>query len=45
LLRAIEARDGDRAERAAREHRQKTLELRKEMLRKEQRKLRAPDAT
>jgi len=41
LLRAIEARDGDRAEQAAREHRRKTLELRKEMLRREQRKVRA----
>jgi DNA-binding GntR family transcriptional regulator len=44
LLRAIEARDGDRAEQAARAHRRKTLELRKEMLRREQRKSRAQDS-
>lgn len=40
LLKAIEARDGDLAERVAREHRQKTLELRKEMLREQLRKVR-----
>jgi DNA-binding GntR family transcriptional regulator len=41
LLRAIEARDGDRAERIAREHRRKTLDLRREMLRSQLRKSRA----
>ena len=41
LLRAIEARDGDRAERLAREHRRTTLHLRKEMLRAQARKSRA----
>lgn len=41
LLSAIEARDSDRAERLAREHRRKTLELRKEMLRQHVRKSRA----
>jgi DNA-binding GntR family transcriptional regulator len=44
LLRAIEARDGDRAERAARQHRRKTLELRREMLRAQLRKKRAAGA-
>ena len=44
LLRAIEARDGDRAEAAARAHRRKTLELRKEMLREQLRKSRADGA-
>ena len=41
LLEAIEARDADRAERLAREHRRKTLELRKEMLREQLRRNRA----
>jgi DNA-binding GntR family transcriptional regulator len=41
LLRAIEARDGDRAEKLAREHRRTTLHLRKEMLRAQVRKSRA----
>ena len=41
LLRAIEARDGGRAERLAREHRRKTLVLRREMLREQLRKSRA----
>ena len=41
LLRAIEARDGDRAEKLAREHRRTTLQLRKEMLRAQLRKSRA----
>src|SRR5580704_8970586 len=41
LLRAIEARDGDRAEQLAREHRRTTLHLRKEMLRAQLRKSRA----
>jgi DNA-binding GntR family transcriptional regulator len=41
LLRAIEARDGNLAEKVAREHRRKTLELRKEMLREQLRKSRA----
>jgi DNA-binding GntR family transcriptional regulator len=40
LLRAIEARDGDRAEKLAREHRRTTLHLRKEMLRAQVRKSR-----
>jgi DNA-binding GntR family transcriptional regulator len=35
LLQAIEARDADRAEKLAREHRRETLALRKEMLRKQ----------
>jgi DNA-binding GntR family transcriptional regulator len=38
LLAAIAARDGENAERLAREHRRKTLELRKDMLREQQRK-------
>jgi DNA-binding GntR family transcriptional regulator len=41
LLAAIEARDGDRAETLAREHRRRTLELRKIMLREQLRKSRA----
>jgi DNA-binding GntR family transcriptional regulator len=41
LLRAIEARDADRAEKLAREHRRKTLILRREMLREQMRKSRA----
>ena len=41
LLEAIEARDGDRAEKLARQHRRKTLELRKDMLREQSRKSRA----
>jgi DNA-binding GntR family transcriptional regulator len=41
LLRAIEARDGDRAEKLAREHRRTTLHLRQEMLRAQVRKSRA----
>jgi DNA-binding GntR family transcriptional regulator len=41
LLRAIEARDGERAEKVAREHRRKTLQLRREMLREDLRKRRA----
>jgi DNA-binding GntR family transcriptional regulator len=41
LLAAIEARDGDRAEKLAREHRRKTLEIRKDMLRERSRKSRA----
>jgi DNA-binding GntR family transcriptional regulator len=41
LLAAIEARDGESAERLAREHRRRTLELRKEMLREQLRKSRA----
>lgn len=40
LLKAIEDRDADRAEKMAREHRRKTLELRKEMLREQLRKSR-----
>jgi len=44
LLLAIEAHDGDRAEQTARQHRRKTLELRKEMLREQLRKSRADDA-
>jgi DNA-binding GntR family transcriptional regulator len=43
LLRAIEARDGDRAEQLARAHRRKTLDLRREMLREQLRKIRADD--
>src|SRR6202161_1019757 len=38
LLRAIEARDGERAEQLAREHRRKTLDLRRDMLRQQLRK-------
>jgi len=41
LLRAIEMRDGDRAEKLAREHRRTTLHLRKAMLRAQVRKSRA----
>jgi DNA-binding GntR family transcriptional regulator len=41
LLQAIEARDADRAEKLARTHRRKTLELRKEMLRSQLRESRA----
>jgi len=41
LLAAIEARDGESAERLAREHRRRTLELRKAMLREQLRKSRA----
>jgi DNA-binding GntR family transcriptional regulator len=41
LLAAIESRDGERAERLAREHRRKTLELRKDMLREQLRRSRA----
>jgi DNA-binding GntR family transcriptional regulator len=41
LLLAIEAHDGDRAEKLAREHRRTTLRLRKEMLRAQVRKSRA----
>ena len=41
LLAAIEARDGHRAETLAREHRRKTLELRKGMLREQLRKSRS----
>jgi len=41
LLAAIEARDGESAERLAREHRRRTLELRKEILREQLRKSRA----
>jgi DNA-binding GntR family transcriptional regulator len=41
LLRAIEGRDGDRAEQLAREHRRKTLDLRREMLREQLRKSRS----
>jgi DNA-binding GntR family transcriptional regulator len=41
LLAAIEVRDGDRAEALAREHRRKTLELRKEMFREQLRQRRA----
>ncbi len=41
LLRAIEARDADRAERLARAHRRKTLDLRKKMLRAQLRESRA----
>jgi DNA-binding GntR family transcriptional regulator len=43
LLAAIEARDGDAAETAARTHRRKTLELRKVMLREQLRKSREGD--
>lgn len=41
LLHAIEARDDERAEELAREHRRKTLRLRQEMLREQLRKRRA----
>ncbi len=41
LVAAIAARDGERAEKLAREHRRKTLELRKDMLRAQLRKSRA----
>jgi len=41
LLAAIAARDGDKAERLAREHRRRTLELRKDMLREQRREDRA----
>jgi DNA-binding GntR family transcriptional regulator len=41
LLAAIEARDGEGAERLAREHRRRTLELRRGMLREQLRKSRA----
>jgi DNA-binding GntR family transcriptional regulator len=41
LVQAIEARDGDLAERLAREHRRRTLALRKEMLRDQIRQNRA----
>lgn len=41
LLQAIAARDGEAAERLAREHRRKTLELRKQMLREQLRQSRA----
>jgi DNA-binding GntR family transcriptional regulator len=41
LLRAIEARDADRAEDLARAHRRKTLDLRKELLRAQLRESRA----
>jgi DNA-binding GntR family transcriptional regulator len=41
LLAAIATRDGDRAEKLAREHRRKTLELRKVMLREQLRKSRS----
>src|ERR1700722_14931823 len=41
LLRAIEVHDADRAEKLARTHRRKTLELRKEMLRSQLRESRA----
>jgi DNA-binding GntR family transcriptional regulator len=44
LLQAIEARDADRAERLAREHRRETLALRKQMLREQLRKRRADGA-
>jgi DNA-binding GntR family transcriptional regulator len=41
LLRAIESRDGERAEQLARAHRRRTLDLRREMLREQLRKSRA----
>jgi DNA-binding GntR family transcriptional regulator len=41
LLEAIEARDADRAEKLAREHRRRTLALRREMLREQLRQRRA----
>jgi DNA-binding GntR family transcriptional regulator len=41
LLAAIEARDSDAAERLARQHRRRTLQLRKDMLREQMRKSRA----
>jgi DNA-binding GntR family transcriptional regulator len=43
LLQAIEARDADRAETLAREHRRRTLSLRKDMLREQLRRSRAED--
>jgi DNA-binding GntR family transcriptional regulator len=43
LLQAIEARDADRAETLAREHRRRTLLLRKDMLREQLRRSRAED--
>jgi DNA-binding GntR family transcriptional regulator len=44
LLRAIEARDGDKAEALARAHRRKTMELRRQMLREQLRQTRAKPA-
>jgi DNA-binding GntR family transcriptional regulator len=44
LLRALELGDGDLAERLARDHRRRTLDLRKEMLREKLRKSRAEGA-
>lgn len=41
LLQAIEARDSDHAERLAREHRQRTLHLRRQMIREQVRKNRS----
>jgi len=41
LLAAVEARDAERAEKLARMHRRKTLELRREMLRAQLRESRA----
>jgi DNA-binding GntR family transcriptional regulator len=41
LIRALEQRDGDLAEKLAREHRNKTLKLRKQMIRAQLRKARA----
>jgi DNA-binding FadR family transcriptional regulator len=41
LLMAIETHDAEGAERAAREHRRKTLELRKDMRREQLRKIRS----
>lgn len=41
LLQALEARDGDKAEALAREHRRKTIALRRRMLREQQRQSRA----
>jgi DNA-binding GntR family transcriptional regulator len=43
LLMAIEARDAEGAEKAAREHRRKTLELRKELRREQLRKIRSEE--
>jgi DNA-binding GntR family transcriptional regulator len=43
LLKAIEVRDADRAEVLARQHRRRTLTLRKEMLREQLRRSRAED--
>jgi DNA-binding GntR family transcriptional regulator len=45
LLHAIEARDADRAEALAREHRRRTLALRKDMLREQLRRSGAEEAT